>query len=196
MLTLGPPRNLRKAAAVLARGVRSVARRLVPRKNRSLWMTVLSQYAAVGIGSSLALLAINRFPPEPWSFLLLPLVLIFPGEIVMVLGGSLACFGQAIWFASRAKPSGIDSRALLPLCLGLYGLALLAMDPFVGYGDSSFVIHVQFLVPLLLAMGPLVRMRAWAALAGVFEIVIACTVVIALAHHSVLVSGFYHREIS
>lgn len=164
---------------------------------RATILTATLQYGAFALGCMPALRWYHWFDIAPLPAAVLLGCLLQP-EILGILAAT-AFFAETI---RRYASSPLQKRdvAIAWLCLSLliYVGWFMAGGVSLEFDDSNrFVIQMHLLLPFLLAIGPLVRSRAWFGVAGaVMFYVAALSIVVGNGFFWRSGKGFFYRLIS
>jgi hypothetical protein len=187
-----------------------------------LVLIIGAQYLAVILGAYLGLAPVfARRPwliPHGWNGVFAPVRWVdglgslgwFPavdfGAFNFILGyqppASIAALALAIEgiriLATSQSRKDDGPRICLYLALFGYVAWLMWSEPFCYYrGDLTFIAGALLLTPLLLAIGPLVRRRAWVGVCAVFVFVaVALAMLIANGCNELGMTGFFTAEVS
>ena len=161
------------------------------RRHLPLLITVLAQYSAaiLGIAYGFAQLYFDRWIPNCYSS--------FPPNVNLPAAVSAAGFfiESIRYFASTTLRRKFLITAWLCLALGLFTALLMLSEPFLHYeSDVAFIINIHILIIFLIAIGPLVKARAWlGATAAITFFVVSLAMLIDNAF-SIGGQGFLTRE--
>lgn len=128
----------------------------MPQRIATISLICIVQIAAAGLGAAWGLGVAHRviWIRVPWSL---------AGELAVLL---MVAEGirQGVPLASGKVPA-----AALGICaaLGAFAVSLMMGEAFLDYrGDESFIRGLLLILPYVVAVGPLVRGRAWLGVAG------------------------------